>query len=118
MTADFEKLHRKQFGFIFENKDLIVEAIEVEAVGGGAGIEEAGTRLVDQRGILLTKHDKIFSGGAWHDAAVCRREDLKPGNRLMGPALIIEPNQTIVVEPGWQALITKLITLCSSAPLR
>jgi 5-oxoprolinase (ATP-hydrolysing) len=30
---------------------------------------------------------------------------LTPGNRLKGPALIIEANQTIVVEPGWQAAI-------------
>ncbi|TIU96246.1 MAG: hypothetical protein E5W00_24875, partial [Mesorhizobium sp.] len=28
------------------------------------------------------------------------------GHRIAGPALIIEPNQTIVVEPGWQAEIT------------
>jgi 5-oxoprolinase (ATP-hydrolysing) len=29
-----------------------------------------------------------------------------PGDRLKGPAIIIEPNQTIVIEPGWQAEVT------------
>ena len=29
-----------------------------------------------------------------------------PGDTVTGPALIIEPHQTIVVEPGWQAQIT------------
>ncbi len=107
MTREFEKLHRKQFGFVFENKQLIVEAIEVEAVGGGAGIEEPEHDLVDP---MIASHNvnRIFSNGRWHDAGICKRSDLKPGHRLMGPALIIEPNQTIVVEPGWQAEITKL----------
>ena len=29
------------------------------------------------------------------------REVLTPGVRLAGPALVIEPHQTVVVEPGW-----------------
>ena len=34
------------------------------------------------------------------------REDLALGARIAGPALIIEPHQTIVVEDGWRAEIT------------
>jgi 5-oxoprolinase (ATP-hydrolysing) len=37
---------------------------------------------------------------------VFRRAGLAPGNSVTGPALIIEDNQTIVVEPGWRAEIT------------
>ncbi|MEZ5800817.1 MAG: hypothetical protein R3D29_10585 [Nitratireductor sp.] len=33
---------------------------------------------------------------------------MKHGNRMAGPALIIEPHQTIVVEPEWQAEINAL----------
>ena len=29
-----------------------------------------------------------------------------PGQRVRGPAIIIEPHQTVVVEDGWQAEIT------------
>jgi len=106
MTEEFEQLHRKQFGFVFENKPLIVEAIEVEAVGGGAGIEETEYTLVDPM-IAADNITQIFSNGTWHDSGVCPREDLKPGHCIKGPGLIIEPNQTIVIEPGWQAIITK-----------
>jgi 5-oxoprolinase (ATP-hydrolysing) len=44
---------------------------------------------------------KFYSGRAWHDAPVVMRADLAPGHCLTGPALIIEPHQTVVVEPGW-----------------
>ncbi|MGA7348290.1 MAG: hydantoinase B/oxoprolinase family protein, partial [Pseudolabrys sp.] len=34
------------------------------------------------------------------------RDQLKPGSRVRGAAIIIEPHQTVVVEPGWQAELT------------
>ena len=48
----------------------------------------------------------IYFEGAWREARVYRRETLSPGSRLDGPALVIEPHQTIVVEPGWRATVT------------
>ncbi len=45
MVQAFEHLHKKQFGFVFENKKLIVEAIEVEAIGGGEGLVEKRSAL-------------------------------------------------------------------------
>ena len=53
----------------------------------------------------MAKPRKVYTGGEWRDARVIRRESLKPGHRVAGPALIIEPNQTIVIEPGWEARI-------------
>ena len=49
---------------------------------------------------------QFFSGGDWHKANVYTRDQLKPGSRVKGAAIIIEPHQTIVVEPGWQAELT------------
>ncbi len=34
------------------------------------------------------------------------REQLAPGHTVAGPAIIIEPHQTIVVEDGWRAALT------------
>ncbi|MFK5978984.1 MAG: hydantoinase B/oxoprolinase family protein [Rhizobiaceae bacterium] len=104
MIDAFEDGHKKQFGFIFENKTLIVEAIEVEAVGGGADIPEPEAAL-DDRELPASETTPIFSVGEWHDAGIHMRDTLSPGNSITGPALIIEPHQTIVVEPGWRASI-------------
>src|SRR6202044_1320478 len=50
---------------------------------------------------------RFFSNGAWRTAGVFRRENLALGAQVDGPALIIEPHQTIVVEEGWRAQITQ-----------
>jgi len=42
----------------------------------------------------------------WRPAKLYLREELAPGAKLDGPAVIAERNATTVIEPGWQALMT------------
>ncbi|WP_105416911.1 hydantoinase B/oxoprolinase family protein [Neorhizobium sp. T25_27] len=107
MTLAFETAHTKQFGFIFENREIIFEAYEVEAIGGGADSDEPEFEL-DNSAPKAAEQTKFFSGGAWREAPVYRRADIKPGSRANGPCLIVEPHQTIVVEDGWAFEITGL----------
>ncbi len=107
MRSAFEKAHSSRFGFIFPDKQMIVESIMVEASGGGAKPREAEFEPGDTAPPAPMSTSAIFSGGKWHDCPVYARENLKPGHKLPGPALIIEPNSTIVIEPGWSAGVTK-----------
>ena len=108
MTAGFAKAHKAQFGFAMEGKPIVVEAVEVESVGGGADATEPEHSLTKGEVAEPTERLDIFTHGSSHEAGAWLREQLKPGNTISGPALIIEPAQTIVVEPGWQAEVTKL----------
>jgi 5-oxoprolinase (ATP-hydrolysing) len=111
IRAAFEKAHRDQFGFIYDGKALIAEAVEVEAVGGGASAREMH-RDASPHDVGPEAVERFYSGGEWHDAPLYRRtadggpDDLQPGFSCNGPALIVEPNQTIVIEPGWRAEVT------------
>ncbi len=106
MMDAFQQAHRKQFGFVFEDKTIVVEAIEVEAVGGGSAIDEATTSTREHQRDA-DENTRIFASGKWHEAAIYRnREQFSAGLTIDGPALIIEPHQTIVVEPGWRANVT------------
>jgi 5-oxoprolinase (ATP-hydrolysing) len=107
MSRDFEAAHRKQFGFIFEGRDIIFEAYEVEAIGGGADPAEPDLEL-DASEPRSSRTTRFFSGGKWHEAPVFLRKDLRAGAKATGPALVVEPHQTIVVEDGWAFEITAL----------
>ncbi|MBV1864204.1 MAG: hydantoinase B/oxoprolinase family protein [Rhodobacteraceae bacterium] len=107
MVAGFEAAHKQQFGFVFTDKTIVVEAIEVESAGGGAAIEEPVWETTEHRG-EPNATARLFSTNTWHDAQVFKaRNALKPGQIIDGPALIVEPHQTVVVEPGWQARVTE-----------
>jgi len=46
--------------------------------------------------------------GRTHDTPLYDRADLTPGTNIDGPAIIIEPTGTNVIEPGWRATIDAL----------
>jgi 5-oxoprolinase (ATP-hydrolysing) len=106
MKAAFERAHKARFGFIDRGKELVIEAVSVEAVGGGAHFRERTHKTTRARLPTPAHRTRFFSDGDWHRASVFTRDQLRPGQTVPGPAIIIEPHQTIVVEPGWQAALT------------
>jgi 5-oxoprolinase (ATP-hydrolysing) len=107
MKSAFERAHRSQFGFIDRSKALVVEAVSVEAVGGGTKFTDNRLRRSRKHPPSPARRTRFFSNGGWHRAAVFTRDQLAPGHKVSGPAIIIEPHQTIVVEAGWQATVTE-----------
>jgi 5-oxoprolinase (ATP-hydrolysing) len=102
----FERAHKSRFGFIDRSKQLMVEAVSVEAVGGGAKFREKTHPTRRRKLPSPVRRTRFFSGGKWRRAAIYLRNHLAPGDRILGSAIIIEPHQTIVVEDGWRASIT------------
>ena len=103
---DFEEAHKAQFGFIYDDKPMIIEAVAVEGVDRRRHGRDEEDRPLAPGAAEAGDSRRIFCEGRWQAAGIHRREGLTPGQRIAGPALIIESHQTIVVEPGWQAEIT------------
>jgi len=106
MKAAFERAHKAQFSFIDRSKELVIEAVSVEAVGGGAAFKERVRKVTRGKLPRPARRTRFFSGGKWHPAGVYTRDTLSPGHKVKGPAIVIEPHQTVVVEHGWQAELT------------
>jgi 5-oxoprolinase (ATP-hydrolysing) len=106
MLSEFEAAYRKQFSFLMRGRPLIAEAVSVEAAAAGEAVQE---QVLSEKGESRPAENvRMFTGGRWHDAPLYRREDLGPGNRIDGPAIIAEANATTVVEPEWRASVTPL----------
>jgi 5-oxoprolinase (ATP-hydrolysing) len=125
MKSAFEKAHKSRFGFIDRAKQLVIEAVSVEAVGGGAKFRERAHNTRRAKLPSPARTTRFFSGGAWHDAKVFTRDQLTPGARVPGPAIVIEPHQTVVVEDGWRAeitaknhlVLTRVVALARARPI-
>lgn len=107
LRAEFEAAHKRRFGFIAENKALVIDAVELETVGGGAGEGEAAGSIGEATEAQADRQTRFYSQGAFHDASVVVRETMQRGQTVTGPAIIIEKNQTIIIEDGWQARLTE-----------
>jgi len=110
--AAFEAAHRDEFGFTVPGRDLVIEAAELAGRSTDQGSSEASPEAgpAGQRP-EPAHHVPVFTGGARREAGVFPREALLPGSVISGPALIVEDNQTIVVEPGWRARLTAADTI-------
>ena len=108
MRERFEREHRTQYGFVDRDKDIVLDYIDVEVKGGGDPITEpaateAGDALPDSAATTA-----CYTDGAWTDVPVYERDALPSGVRIAGPAIIVESNGTIVVEPGWSGELTAI----------
>ena len=105
MRADFEAEHRRRFGFISENKALIVETLTVEAVGVSQSRDESPSFALAEGPSPDLAPVRLHFEGHDRDVPAYDRDGLKPNANIVGPALIKETNSTTIVEPGWEARV-------------
>ncbi|HEU4825646.1 MAG TPA: hydantoinase/oxoprolinase family protein, partial [Dongiaceae bacterium] len=106
IKASFEEAHRRQYGFIVPDKALIVDSVSIEAIGRTEAVADpvlAAETRVDAKPKALIP---FWAEGAHHQAPVLERSEMRPGQEADGPAIILEPTSTTIVEPGWTAVAT------------
>ncbi|MEG4207939.1 hydantoinase B/oxoprolinase family protein [Microcoleus sp. Pol7_A1] len=110
MQAEFEAAHRQRYSFIMPEKPLIVEAVSVEVVER-MDVPEAstispsgGTRILPVQPISTVQ---TYVAGGWRETPVYQRDDLRSGDCIEGPAMIVEATGTNIIEPGWEGKITE-----------
>ncbi len=104
MHEAFEAQHQQRFGFIAPDRELLIGAVSVEAVGVTEEAEKAAHNTPDST-IAPEPIDvaAMFAESNWHDTPLFDRDAMQPGQKIPGPAIIIEATGTNVIEPGWQA---------------
>ena len=103
MRAAFEALFAQRFGFTGQGEPVVdmlrVEAIVPGGQGGGAIAE-----LPERSAPPIATVESWMENGA-HETPLHDRAGLAAGFRIDGPALIVDPVATTVVEPGWRAAV-------------
>ena len=107
LRSGFEGLHKERYGFNFDNKILIVEAIAVEAIIKMSTTEEPLKQRHSDSLPEAIAIAPVYMRGKWQNALIFRREDLQVGDRITGTALIIDATGTNVIEPDWEAELTE-----------
>lgn len=103
MRRDFESLHKRRFGFIAPETTLRLSTIEVEARGGRESLGAVTAARDARLEALHGTSRQIYTQGAWQTARILARSMMAAGSAVEGPAIVLEPHQTVVVEPGWIA---------------
>ena len=99
VLATFSAMHLKRFGFAAAERSVAIEAVRVEA--RMASIDAVSLQMPQARPeTRLPTSARAWFGG-WVQVPLVRSSELN--GPIAGPALIVEPNSTLVLERGWQA---------------
>jgi 5-oxoprolinase (ATP-hydrolysing) len=118
MLDEFAGVHRVQFGFVGDERPVIVAAVAVQVTVAGPPV------LVPRRAPRMNgaptpiEHVTVWIAGRPHDLPVLDRTLLFPGDRVEGPALLREPTATTVIDPGWHGVVAPddMLILRRTAP--
>ena len=97
MIAEFNAAHKNRFGFAPDAGELVIELLTVEAIGSTG--EPAS--LADTSAAVPSLTASMVSDGTRQDVPLFQRDAVV--DVVKGPAIIVDPTGTNVVEAGWSA---------------
>ena len=106
MRSQFEAIYQQRYGFASIDRHIIIESAMVEAIGLMPIPIESSSIKARTTPLIPRKTVSIYTKDNWYEAGVFDRSDLGAGDRIIGPAIIIEPTGTNIIEPNWVALLT------------
>jgi 5-oxoprolinase (ATP-hydrolysing) len=112
MQQRFTEQHEQQFGFSgtapggsaggTPGKTIVIDTLIVESFGGAEKTLEAKQTIASDVTINIESVRQIYSQGEWLETPVIKLSSLKFGHEVIGPAIIVEPTGTIIVEKNWR----------------
>ncbi|CAB4424914.1 unnamed protein product [Rhizophagus irregularis] len=107
-SGAFVSQYQQEFGFTLPDREIFVDDIRIRGIGGDASITRHDEKI-DQKLVnpsqCKEKTSVYFEGGRL-ETPIYLLEHLKVGDKVPGPAMIIDANSTIIVTPGCNALVT------------
>jgi 5-oxoprolinase (ATP-hydrolysing) len=103
MQASFAAAHRRLFGFA-PDAALMIESVMVEAEADPPGARGWSIAMSEETAAPQpVAQVDVFDRGAWRATPLYRLDQFGAGAQAAGPALVMDPNSTIVIDAGWSA---------------
>jgi N-methylhydantoinase A len=101
----FNEHHLAEFGHVREGEMPEVTGVRLVTTVKSASVTVGSGFSAARRQPPPVKHRRANLGRGFEETRVFLGPELRPGNEIIGPAIIDEVFTTIVVYPGWTAII-------------
>jgi N-methylhydantoinase A len=111
LTAAFDEEHRRLFTF---NMDAEHEFVNLRAVAMGSVLEIPALEIAKGDGNPIAakiRDHEVWVDGKFHPAVIYDRAKLRAGDRVPGPAVVVEMDSTTLVLPGCEAVVDPFGTI-------
>lgn len=104
-AVEFVKLFQQEYGFKLQNRNILICDVRVRGIGV-TNILKPQVLEPTSGTLEVEGHYKVYFGNGWLDTPLYKLDDLGCGHIIPGPAIIMNGNSTVVVEPQCKAIIT------------
>jgi N-methylhydantoinase A len=104
----FEKKYEDTYGRVLESIAVRVLSARTTVVGTRPKIDPAALAPRPDATVPLAGERNVFFDGEWRPTAIWPRLELPSGWLCVGPAILEQPDATIVIEPGFTAEVDAL----------
>lgn len=105
-AGEFLKQFRQEYGFELQKRNILISDVRVR----GVGVTNILKPVLMEKTLREPKAEqsyKVYFGNGWQDTPVYLLENLGYGHEIEGPAIIMNGNSTLLIEPVCKAVITK-----------
>ncbi|KAG0557889.1 hypothetical protein KC19_11G164600 [Ceratodon purpureus] len=106
-AAGFLKQFRQEYGFELQRKAILISDVRVHATGITNILRPVVLDKAKDDPQAEGRKHQVYFGSGWRSTSVYLLEKLLWGHTIPGPAVIMNGNSTILVEPDCKATITK-----------
>lgn len=101
ILAAFEAAYKAAYGRLLDRIPIRVLNLRVAAIGRRRKFDLALLAPPESGSVAEARRAtrRVWIDGAWHDAAIYRRLDLPLGAVISGPAVLEQPDTTILIDP-------------------
>ncbi|KAJ2017030.1 hypothetical protein GGI14_003250 [Coemansia sp. S680] len=115
--TSFEAMHHQEFGFVLHGRDIVVDDLRVRSMGAQTEVKygqvhdelqqlHANPISCPASHPAFVENASVYFRGGFRKAAIFKFDLLVPGDIVAGPAIILDSNNTVLVEPEWMATVT------------
>ncbi|MEE8349832.1 MAG: hydantoinase/oxoprolinase family protein [Acidobacteriota bacterium] len=112
LAEKFNQTHEQYYGF--QMSETPCEIVNLRAVGLGKvpvpQLLESAMEGEDSSHAVVDTH-KVYFQGNWLETKIYDRAQLKPGNRIQGPAIVTEFDSTSLILPGYSAEVDRYLNV-------
>jgi N-methylhydantoinase A len=104
MRTAFLNAYRQEFGNLLGDLPVMILNLRTSATGKRS-VAAAGAPTKSAGDAPKPRGSRPVHFGAWRDTLIYHREDLKPGHRFSGPAVIEQTDTTTLIEPDMDVTV-------------
>lgn len=105
-ATEFVKLFQQEYGFKLLNRKIVICDVRARGIGV-TNILKPWALEPASSSPKVDGYYRVYFGNGWQETPLYKLENLGYGHTMHGPAIIMNGNSTVIVEPNCRAIITK-----------